>query len=119
MLSPTNIFNILIIDDNPDIHTDFIKILAMDSANKDQLSHFEKEIFGQEQEVKETYPKFVISTASQGMEGIQKIQTAITEGNPFSLAFVDVRMPPGIDGVETCKQIWHIDQDIQIVICTA
>ena len=40
-------------------------------------------------------------------------------GRNFELAFVDVRMPPGIDGVETLHRIWEIDPDLQAVICTA
>jgi diguanylate cyclase (GGDEF)-like protein len=64
-------------------------------------------------------PEFVIETASQGEEGIIKIKRAIADGNPFALAFVDNRMPPGMDGIETIQQIWEIDKDIQVVICTA
>ena len=35
------------------------------------------------------------------------------------MAFVDVRMPPGWDGVETITRIWEVDPDLQIVVCTA
>src|SRR5690606_27038348 len=41
------------------------------------------------------------------------------EGRPFSMAFVDMRMPPGWDGIETIARIWSVDPRIQIVICTA
>src|SRR5206468_403202 len=34
-------------------------------------------------------------------------------------AFVDMRMPPGWDGVETIQRIWRIAPDLQMVICTA
>lgn len=112
-------FRILIIDDNPSIHVDFIKILTAESSKKNRLSYFENKIFGPSTETKPSLPRFQINSASQGHEGIEKISAAIKEGNPFALAFVDVRMPPGIDGIETTKKIWELDRDIQIVICTA
>lgn len=111
---------IIVIDDNPAIHDDFIKILTI-SNNAIQFSEFDKELFGENDppHPKNALPEFDIDTASQGEEGVKKIKEALEEGNPFALAFVDIRMPPGIDGIETIKQIWEFDRDIQIVICTA
>jgi len=40
-------------------------------------------------------------------------------GRPYALAFVDVRMPPGMDGVEAARKIWELDPQLQIVLCTA
>jgi len=113
-------FNILIIDDNQEIHKDFIKILTRNpNVGRKELSELESQIFGTEQVVKDTLPLFKIDTASQGQEGVEKIIKAKQEGRSYALAFVDVRMPPGWDGVETIKHIWEIDPDMQIVICTA
>ena len=47
------------------------------------------------------------------------VKKALEEGRPYAMAFVDIRMPPGWDGVETTLKIWEIDSEIQIVICTA
>ena len=47
------------------------------------------------------------------------MQQAIAAGNPYAMAFVDVRMPPGWDGVETTRELWKVAPDLQIVICTA
>jgi PAS domain S-box-containing protein len=47
------------------------------------------------------------------------VQAKVAEGQPYALAFVDVRMPPGWDGVETIKQLWQVDPNLQVVICTA
>ena len=41
------------------------------------------------------------------------------QGRPYSVAFVDMRMPPGWDGIETIARLWQADPDLQIVICTA
>jgi DNA-binding NtrC family response regulator len=35
------------------------------------------------------------------------------------MAFVDVRMPPGWDGIEVTPRLWVADPNLQIVICTA
>lgn len=120
-------FRILIIDDNPLIHQDFIKILTsnlseQNAATKLELDVLDKALFETNENshaTKDILPKFQIDTATQGKLGLERIEQAIKEGNPYSLAFVDIRMPPGWDGVETIKHIWGIDKDIQIVICTA
>ena len=62
---------------------------------------------------------FVIDSAFQGREGLAMVKQAAEEGNPYSLAFVDVRMPPGWDGVETIGHLWECCPDLQIVVCTA
>ncbi len=109
-------FRLMIIDDNPSIHQDFIKILKTESANEiDKLS---VELFGETQNAPDL-PQFEIDVASQGQDGVKKISEALERGEPFALAFVDIRMPPGWDGIETIKRIWQIDKNIQIVICTA
>lgn len=124
-----NDFRIIIIDDNPDIHEDFIKILSLNQANK-SLELMEQQLFGENhkpsvtEEIEDggnkiSLPIFEIETATQGQEGVEKISLAIEEGRPYALAFVDIRMPPGWDGVETIQHIWEIDKDIQVVICTA
>jgi len=111
-----NTFKIMIIDDNISIHHDFIKILKTESSDKmDQLNN---ELFGSNVNLLE-YPQFEIDVASQGKEGVDKIKEAFAQGIHYALAFVDIRMPPGWDGIETIKHIWEIDKDIQIVICTA
>ncbi len=111
-----NIFRIMVIDDNVAIHRDFIKILKTESSGKlDQLS---SELFGTESAVPDL-PKFEIDVASQGKEGVEKIKKALDQGIHYALAFVDIRMPPGWDGIETIKHIWELDKDIQVVICTA
>lgn len=116
----SNKFHIIIIDDNPDIHQDFIKILTMPNNVSHSLKEVEDLLFEKEEKQAEmTLPIFEIDTATQGQEGVQKIKEALEKGNPYSLAFVDIRMPPGWDGVTTIENIWKIDPLIQVVICTA
>ena len=35
------------------------------------------------------------------------------------MAFVDMRMPPGWDGLETIGRLWDVDPDLQVAICSA
>jgi two-component system cell cycle sensor histidine kinase/response regulator CckA len=62
---------------------------------------------------------FKVESAFQGREALEKIRAADAEGQPFAMAFVDVRMPPGWDGVETILNVWKEFPDLQMVICTA
>ncbi len=109
-------FRIIIIDDNPSIHYDFIKILKTEP--KTSVDTARQELFGEEDKVLDL-PLFEIDTASQGQEGVERIKAAFEKKRPYALAFVDIRMPPGWNGIETVKRIWEIDKNIQIVICTA
>jgi diguanylate cyclase (GGDEF)-like protein len=119
-MSQPNNLRILIIDDNPQIHHDFIKILTADtSSKKKELEDLERQLYNNTQPQKITLPAFQIDTATQGQEGVLYVDKAMKEGNPYALAFVDIRMPPGWDGIETIKHIWEIDENIQVVICTA
>lgn len=120
-----NSLRILLIDDNPEIHKDFIKIL-MDNdqeAASDNADILGAQIFGEEYHSKNTpnlsIPKFQIDSALQGVDGIKMVEKAKSINEKYALAFIDIRMPPGIDGIETIKNIWQIDSDIQVVICTA
>lgn len=107
---------ILIIDDNRSIHDDFIKILAPRSGDGsfDQArAHF----FGETAETDQ--PAFEIDSAFQGEEGVALLRRALDEGRPYAMAYVDVRMPPGIDGIETIARLWQHDSALQVVVCTA
>ncbi|MBS0271850.1 MAG: EAL domain-containing protein [Proteobacteria bacterium] len=111
-------FKIIIIDDNTAIHQDFVKILTP----IEQTSHLDilkEKVFGDKNKMNISLPRFQIDTATQGQEGVEKIKLALDSKNPYALAFVDIRMPPGWDGIETIKHIWKIDPNIQVVICTA
>ena len=109
---------ILIIDDNRAIHDDFRKIFATSSASETALSKADAALFD-EPAPQTGGLKFQIDSAYQGEEGLALVQQAIEANRPYSVAFVDVRMPPGLDGIETTNRVWQIDPDIQIVICTA
>ncbi len=108
---------ILVIDDNPAIHDDFRKILGGRAASGTPLGQVEAELFGEPAKAERV--SFRIDSASQGQEGLALVEQAVQANDPYSLAFVDIRMPPGWDGVETIERIWRVSPDLQAVICTA
>lgn len=109
---------ILIVDDNRTIHEDFRKVLVPPETSADALAEAEAFLFGQSATPVERHA-FSVTSAYQGAEAVQKVEDAVREGVPYAMAFVDVRMPPGMDGVETTRRLWEIYPDMQIVICTA
>lgn len=109
---------ILLIDDNPAIHQDFKKIFSAQRKGEDALSGLEASLFGATPDLS-AREVFQIDSALQGEEGIALLRQAQEQDRSFSMAFVDVRMPPGWDGVQTAVRIWEQDPDVQIVICTA
>lgn len=107
---------ILVVDDNRAIHDDFRKILAIDTKPSD-LDALEASIFGSTTSAKTDV--YQLDSAYQGEEGYEKVRKSVKENKRYALAFVDMRMPPGWDGLQTIQKIWEVDPDIQIVICTA
>lgn len=108
---------ILIIDDNQAIHEDFRKILGGGTRN-DDLTDAEKILFGDVQDA-QTSGGYEVDCADQGQVGFALVQKAIRDKRPFAMVFVDMRMPPGWDGIETIEYLWKADPDLQMVICTA
>ena len=109
---------VLVIDDNREIHEDFAKILCRDMASTAVLAEAEAQIFGDV--CAERAPElYQLDSAYQGEEGLALVAEALAEQRPYALVFVDVRMPPGWDGIETAMRICRLDPDVQIVVCTA
>jgi len=111
-------YRILVIDDNSDIHEDFRKILCGDRGSASKLEESEAIVFGDPGPLGKQ-SEFEVDSAHQGEEGLARVYHAIQEGRPYALAFVDVRMPPGWDGIEVTPRLWVADPNLQIVICTA
>ncbi len=107
---------ILLVDDMASIHEDFRKILAP-AERADDLDEEEKILFGAPTGT--TSRGFDLDSAYQGKEALDKVQASILANLPYAMAFVDMRMPPGWDGVETIEQLWQVDPALQIVLCTA
>jgi len=110
--TPAKNQRILLIDDDQTIHPIFremLRVAARDGANLGAASGAKAN-----DEI-----DFEVDSAYQGEEGVELVRHAHSAVRPYALAFVDVRLPPGCDGIETTKRIWAVDPDVQIVICTA
>ncbi len=110
---------VLVIDDNPAIHRDFQKLLCPDSPLTTDLDRLDAAIFGPPGADVAPRSRFHVDAASQGQEGLEKVRRMLVMGRPYALMFVDMRMPPGWDGIETIERIWAECPDIEAVICSA
>jgi len=108
----------LVIDDNRAIHDDFRKIFQPGHASAQPLAESGTALFG-DSTMSIPRPLFQVDFASQGTEGAALVERALSENEPYAMAFVDMRMPPGWDGIETILRIWELDPRVQIVICSA
>ena len=109
--------HILVVDDNASIHDDFRKIFGGTTPESSQLDQAAAELFGTA--VVQEKPTYQLSFASQGQDALEMVRSAIADQRPYSMAFLDVQMPPGWDGVQTMIEIWKIAPDLHIVLCTA
>jgi PAS domain S-box-containing protein len=118
-LMQTNaVYRVLVIDDNPDIQEDFRRILAPKDGRASQLGR--SDTAAPDPPVPGPLPpSFEVDCAMQGEAGLALVIGARDAGRPYSVAFVDVRMPPGWDGVETIGHLWQADPAVEIVLCTA
>ncbi len=112
---------VLVIDDNPAIHADIRKILCPAvSESAASLDALVADVLGTPPKpARASAAQFVVDAASQGREGLELLKQAVARQQPYAMAFVDMRMPPGWDGAETTLELWKVAPELQIVICTA
>jgi diguanylate cyclase (GGDEF)-like protein len=109
---------VLVIDDTESIHRDFRTTLIGPARDAD-VNQEAEELFGTTSPKSSRSVYFEMASAMQGQEGLAKVREALEAGRPYAVAFVDMRMPPGWDGVQTIENLWKADPDLQVVICTA
>jgi len=111
---------VLVVDDNRAIHEDFLKILGGNAGSNSELLVAERLLLGETAaSASSPRPAFEIATALQGEEGVARVKQGLKEDRPFAMAFIDMRMPPGWDGLETVQHLWEVDPHLQVVICSA
>jgi CheY-like chemotaxis protein len=108
---------ILVVDDDPAILKVWRRVLGQRGPHP--LDSLEKKLFGDVPPVAPPEAGFSIDTASQGLEGYQKVVAALEEGHPYTFALVDMRMPPGWDGLETILRMVAKDPRLEVAICSA
>jgi CheY-like chemotaxis protein len=113
---------ILVVDDNPAIHDDFDKILAASTnPERAELDSLTDGLFADSPAPvpRSDDTRYTVHHAASGEDALKMVAAAEGEGQPYALAFMDVRMPAGLDGIETIERIWKHHAHIEMVICTA
>jgi len=115
-----NSFRILVADDESSISDLFRQGLSR--INTDSIVQSKTRRLNEKLSYQNTpklpSPSFDIVTCQQADEAVDAVKDALECGRPFSIAFIDVRMPPGPDGVWAAEHIRKLDSDIEIVIMT-
>jgi CheY-like chemotaxis protein len=119
MTEPFDNRRLLLVDDHRPIHDDFHSILNNRGVASERLGELESTFFGDAVLPSLLLPKYDMESAFQGQEALSKVEASLKAGHPYALGFIDVRMPPGWDGIETIQHIWNLDTEMQFVICTA
>jgi diguanylate cyclase (GGDEF)-like protein len=112
---------ILVADDEPRVIAAYKVCLEQEQgASSEELDALGAELFGEASSEEMLLPLSGcrVDYVNQGQAAVDAIRTAITIGDPYSVLFLDMRMPPGIDGKETARQVRTIDQNVNIVIVT-
>ena len=116
---------ILIIDDQKEARESYKSILGKNNyPEHSQLEKLESELFEEQGNkdkgnLKTPEEIYEVEYAAQGLDGVERTRKALENNRPFALAFIDMRMPPGIDGKETAKRIRELDRQMEFVIVTA
>jgi CheY-like chemotaxis protein len=113
--------SILVIDDSEAIHKDFLRILCPEQkTGSSELDLLEDAIFGAPSpNSRPNEMELQVDSAFQGQEGLAKVKEAQSAGHPYALAFLDYRMPPGWNGVETLRHLRKVAPSLQVVLCSA
>jgi CheY-like chemotaxis protein len=107
LFDPLNCCRVLVIDDDRNTQDLLRRTILKTDPSKDK-----------EGSSRSRMPRFEVDSADQGEEGLALIEKSLAENRPYSMAFVDVRMPPGWDGIQTIRKIWQGYPDLEVVICT-
>ncbi|MEX0776440.1 MAG: EAL domain-containing protein [Phycisphaeraceae bacterium] len=113
---------VLVIDDDQTLHEAFRNVLTPLRIDSGSLDAMAADFFDEVDSAKSApadLTTFELDLASQGQEGWELVKAAVAQGRPYGMAFVDMRMPPGWDGLETIEHLWEADPDLEVVICTA
>ncbi len=116
----TSLNRILVVDDDAMLIAEYLRCLGEDyepDRHTSTLGDLEKVLFGEETDEKGA-AKFEVQSRDQGQAAVEAVAEAIRDKTPYSIVFLDIKMPPGIDGIEAAKRIREIDPNVNIVMVT-
>ncbi len=108
---------ILVVDSDESIHEVFSAILQPEDEPTELIAS--QDTFLGSSPAEPSRPYYELEYATSGEEAIEKVTIAVEAGQAFALAFIDFRLYPGLDGIETIKAIWEQDPGVQIVLASA
>src|SRR5210317_798347 len=111
---------VLVVDDDALTIGEYLRCLGKDfepDAATATLGDLEMVLLGEESVAKGA-ARFEVHSCNQGEAAIEAVKAAINAQAPFSVVFVDIEMPRGMDGIETAKQIRALDANVNIVVVT-
>jgi two-component system, cell cycle sensor histidine kinase PleC len=113
---------VLVVDDEPAILADYRHafLATVPDEGTKAYSNLATELFGDSDvDARDHFTiAFDLVICSQGAEAVEAVRQALAEQRPFSVAFIDVRMPPGIDGVTAAERMHELDPNLNTVIVT-
>jgi len=109
---------ILLVDDEPRILDELGKVLSPAEQSNAELNELENRLFNNSKTNRRKTTCYNVCCCRQGDEAIREVQKGIKKNEPFAVAFIDIRMPPGPDGVSTAEEIRKLDPNVQIVMMT-
>jgi two-component system, cell cycle sensor histidine kinase and response regulator CckA len=107
---------ILVIDDNPNFHSEVRRILGVGETMAGLVG--KPELAGLWDGTPANQPlRFEIDSADQGAEGLARISKARADGRSYTLVFLDARAPSSWDRIEFVENIFRRDPAVQVVLC--
>jgi diguanylate cyclase (GGDEF)-like protein len=117
---------VLVADDEAEVRDAYRQILIEADVSKDLAAfrNLRARLFaknaGNDAAAAAAGPTTFEPTFCDGAEAaVEAVRAAHAAGEPFAVAFIDMRMPPGPDGIWAAARIRDIDPAVEIVICTA
>jgi diguanylate cyclase (GGDEF)-like protein len=116
---------VLIVDDEQPVRESYRKILVnpVESTDRNERLDMRARLFqkgGKAPPVQARPATAFDAIFCNGAEAaVESVRAACAHGRPFAVVFLDMRMPPGPDGVWAAEQIRALDPEAEIVLCTA
>ncbi len=119
-LAETTTNRVLVVDDDAVMIGEYVRCLGEDfepDSATTTLTELEKVLFGEETDDRGA-ARFDVHSRNQGETAVDAVENAVETGCPYSIVFIDIRMPPGIDGIEAAHRIRELDPNVNIVVVT-
>lgn len=110
---------VLVVDDEPAVHDDFRRCLMPAANESGRLDELRRDLFGVESPAPIESIDVELLHARSGEAAVEMLREGGAAAGGVALAYVDMRMSPGWNGVETIRALWDLDARIQMVLCTA